>query len=134
RQGILPQSDPGQLPAARRAALVPPVAAGELLMVAATPGRGRLRRGVAVFHRWLGLALGAFVVFVGLTGSLIVFQPEIDRWLNPGLHFPGLHFVEQAAGQPPGNVALEAIAATAIAAHPWGAPSFVNLRLPRAPG
>ncbi|BBK34888.1 putative iron-regulated membrane protein [Stella humosa] len=93
-------------------------------MAATAPGRGRLRRAVALVHRWLGLALGVLVAFVGLTGSLIVFQPEIDRWLAPALH----------RVEPGAPVSLDQMLATATAAHPGGPPGFVNLRLPREPG
>ncbi|TBO32763.1 PepSY domain-containing protein [Aquabacterium lacunae] len=34
-------------------------------------------------HRWLGLALSAVVGVLALTGSLLVFYPEIDLWLHP---------------------------------------------------
>ena len=91
---------------------------------AAASGRGGVRRGIARVHRWLGRALGILVAFVGLTGSLAVFQPEIDRWLNPGLHY--------VAPAPP--LPLDRVLAAAVAAHPGGPPGFVNLRLPREPG
>ncbi len=37
-------------------------------------------------HLYLGLSVGAFLVIVGLTGSILVFFHEIDGWLNPELH------------------------------------------------
>lgn len=87
-------------------------------------GRGAARRWVARVHRWLGLSLGVLAAFVGLTGSIAVFQPEIDRLLNPGLHFVT-----------PGEVgSLDGIVAAAVAVHPGGPPGFVNLRLPREAG
>jgi len=36
-------------------------------------------------HLYLGLSVGAVLLLVGLTGSLLVFWLEIDRWLNPAL-------------------------------------------------
>ena len=36
-------------------------------------------------HRWLGLSLGLLLVLAGLSGSLLVFQHEIDGALNPQL-------------------------------------------------
>ncbi|MBL0156231.1 MAG: PepSY domain-containing protein [Bryobacterales bacterium] len=36
-------------------------------------------------HLWLGLFLGLYLVMMGLTGSLLVFGREIDRYLNPHL-------------------------------------------------
>jgi len=34
-------------------------------------------------HRYVGLAIAAFLVVIGLTGSIIVFNPELARWLDP---------------------------------------------------
>ncbi|MDD5036084.1 MAG: PepSY-associated TM helix domain-containing protein [Methylococcaceae bacterium] len=36
-------------------------------------------------HLWLGLIAGAWLVVIGLTGSILVFCQEIDELLNPGL-------------------------------------------------
>nr|WP_172834363.1 PepSY-associated TM helix domain-containing protein [Nitrospira japonica] len=36
-------------------------------------------------HLWLGLSVGALLVIVGLTGSVLVFMNEFDAWLNPAL-------------------------------------------------
>lgn len=36
-------------------------------------------------HRWAGLAMTAFLVIVGLTGSVLAFHAELDAWLNPEL-------------------------------------------------
>jgi uncharacterized iron-regulated membrane protein len=44
----------------------------------------RLRNLVFTLHRYLGLVVGIILVIVGLTGSLLVFEPEIDRSL---IHF-----------------------------------------------
>lgn len=48
----------------------------------------RVRPLLATVHLWLGLTLGALFVVIGVTGSLITFQPELDRLLNPGLLVP----------------------------------------------
>ncbi len=34
-------------------------------------------------HRWAGLAMAAFLIVVGLTGSLLAFYPELNRLFNP---------------------------------------------------
>ena len=34
-------------------------------------------------HRWIGLGVGLVFALLGLSGSLLVFYPEIDLWLNP---------------------------------------------------
>ena len=50
-----------------------------------------MRRAVwVVVHRWVGLTLAAFLVVIGLTGSMLAFMPELNRWLAPEL-FPGPH-------------------------------------------
>jgi uncharacterized iron-regulated membrane protein len=36
-------------------------------------------------HLWLGLILGFFLTVFGITGSILVFQAEIDELLNPRL-------------------------------------------------
>lgn len=52
---------------------------------AAAPGSGgrRAKRRWFSVHRWLGIGLGLWFALVGLTGSLLVFEEPIDRWLNP---------------------------------------------------
>lgn len=47
--------------------------------------RGRVRPALVRLHRACGLAIAGFLAFAGISGSLLVFQPEIDAWLNPGL-------------------------------------------------
>ncbi|WP_076071046.1 PepSY-associated TM helix domain-containing protein [Sphingomonas montana] len=36
-------------------------------------------------HRYVGLALAGWLVLLGLTGSALVYERELDAWLNPGL-------------------------------------------------
>jgi uncharacterized iron-regulated membrane protein len=43
--------------------------------------RGLIRK----IHLWLGLIAGAFMVVLGVTGSIIAFEPELDRLLHPHL-------------------------------------------------
>lgn len=45
--------------------------------------RAALRRGVAVVHLWFGLILGLYFVAVGLSGSLLVFEPELKAAAYP---------------------------------------------------
>ncbi len=50
-------------------------------------------------HLWLGLSLGALGIFIGLSGSVLVYDHEIDAWLNPqryAVSGPGV-------GLPPGE-------------------------------
>lgn len=44
-----------------------------------------LRRVLVRVHRYLGLAIAAFLILAGVTGSILVFQHELDRAINPGL-------------------------------------------------
>ncbi len=39
-------------------------------------------------HRWTRLLMAAFLIIVGLTGSLLAFWGELNHWLTPEL-FPG---------------------------------------------
>lgn len=34
-------------------------------------------------HLWLGLTLGVLGVFIGLSGSVLVYDHDVDAWLNP---------------------------------------------------
>ena len=36
-------------------------------------------------HRWSGIILGLLVVLIGVTGSLLVYEDELDTLLNPDL-------------------------------------------------
>lgn len=36
-----------------------------------------------LIHRWAGLAMAAFLILVGLTGSLLAFYPELERLVHP---------------------------------------------------
>ena len=49
---------------------------------------GRLRKALAWMHRWASLLAGALLVVLGLSGSLLVWQAELDAALNPGWFRP----------------------------------------------
>jgi len=38
------------------------------------------------YHGWLGLTAGLFFILYGLSGSLLVFRHDLDRYFNPELH------------------------------------------------
>lgn len=42
-----------------------------------------MRRVWLQIHLWLGLTLGVLGVFIGITGAILVYDHEIDGWLNP---------------------------------------------------
>lgn len=44
-----------------------------------------LRRFFVWLHRWIGLAIAAFLMIEGLTGSLIAFYSDLDHFINPQL-------------------------------------------------
>ena len=55
-------------------------------------------------HRWLALSLGAWFALLGLTGALLVFEPEIEAWHvrspgpGPALPLDALTAAARAAG------------------------------------
>lgn len=51
--------------------------------------RQRARKLVRKLHLWLGLSLGALFVLLSLTGSALVFYPEIDTLLHPEIQAEG---------------------------------------------
>jgi uncharacterized iron-regulated membrane protein len=46
-----------------------------------------LRKIVLKTHLYLGLAAAVFLVILGLTGSVMAFEGDIDRWLHPGIWY-----------------------------------------------
>jgi uncharacterized iron-regulated membrane protein len=67
-----------------------------------------IRKILLNLHLWAGLAAAAFLALLGMTGSLIVFEDEIDSWLNPRPHIqPG-----------PKRLPLNALTARLETAHP----------------
>ena len=62
----------------------------------------KLRRGVRKLHLWLGLGLGGLFVLLGLTGSVLVFYPELDALLHPEIRVEG-------EGQPDWDRALATV-------------------------
>ncbi len=49
-------------------------------------GRRGFRHGCVLAHRYAGLVLAGFLTIAGLTGTLLAFKVEIDKWLNPDLY------------------------------------------------
>jgi uncharacterized iron-regulated membrane protein len=45
------------------------------------PQRVWLRRAMFQIHLWVGLAIGLYVVMLSLTGSVLVYRTELNRWL-----------------------------------------------------
>ncbi|MEZ0184428.1 PepSY-associated TM helix domain-containing protein [Flavobacterium oncorhynchi] len=42
-----------------------------------------LKKNIGLLHLWLGLASGLIVFIVALTGSILVFEDELDEFINP---------------------------------------------------
>jgi uncharacterized iron-regulated membrane protein len=76
------------------------------------------RRAWLLLHRWAGLFMALFLVVAGLTGSVIAFQDEFDRLLNPRL------LVVEPRGEPLSPVALRELA---LKHAPRGEINFLNL-------
>src|SRR5688572_26642621 len=54
------------------------------------PQRVWLRRAAFQVHLWTGLGIGLYVVVLSLTGSLLVYRNELDRYLaTPHATFDG---------------------------------------------
>ena len=60
-------------------------------------------------HLVLGLGCGTLFALLGLSGSALVFYPELDRWLNPAL---------QVSAPAPNPVSVDAVLARLRALHP----------------
>lgn len=83
----------------------------------------RVRKLIFNIHLWAGLTLGVLLVLAGLTGSILVFDEEIDAVLNPGL-------LRVAPGEE--EVSFQNVAATVTAAYPEHPVSYI--RMPRNRG
>ncbi len=46
----------------------------------------KTRRIISKIHLWLSMIAGVFIVLIGLTGSLLVFEPELNSMLHPDLY------------------------------------------------
>lgn len=105
-----------------------------------TPRRNRfsLRRLWVRIHLWLGLTLGVLGALIGVSGSILVFDHDIDEWLHPARYeisgsAPGLAYSEYAT---------RAAQALEGRAHPTGirlpdleeGPIMVFARAPNAGG
>lgn len=68
-----------------------------------------MRLAFSLLHRWVGLAIAAFLFLSGLTGAVISWDHELDDLLNPQLHeatgsgraIPALELVRQVEARDP---------------------------------
>jgi len=77
-------------------------------------------------HRWIGLLLGAVIVLVGLSGSILSYRQDIDEFLNASM-------MKVAVPANPAYRPLNEILTAAKAVIPQGA-LVERLRMPRHPG
>lgn len=84
------------------------------------PRRGAfsLRTPWVLLHRWAGLFMALFLVVAGITGSVLVFEEEFDRLLNPRL------LVVEPRGEPLSPAALREIA---LRHAPWAEINMIAL-------
>jgi uncharacterized iron-regulated membrane protein len=75
-------------------------------------------------HRWLGLTLGLLLVLAGLSGSLLVFNHELDERLNPQL----VH------NRVPCAAPLDVAGAVASLQRQWPKARVSSVYLPSHPG
>ncbi len=83
-----------------------------------------LRRGVFFAHLWVGLVLGLYFVVMGLSGSLLLFENELDAATHRSLFT-----VSPPAGQ--AALPLDTLAAAITQRHPGVTINF--LMLPQSP-
>lgn len=83
-----------------------------------------LRKSLAWLHTWAGVVLGGVLFAVFWTGTLCVFDREIDRWMMPDTRLP----------QAPAVLSLDRIAKAVVLQVPAGASQWrVDLPTQRAP-
>ena len=75
------------------------------------PGRARrpVRRFMIVSHRWLSLVLGLVLLAITVSGSILLYRPEVQRVMHPGAY--------DASGKP-ATVSLVEARQTVLDAHP----------------
>ncbi|CAN7446256.1 PepSY-associated TM helix domain-containing protein [Duganella sp. LjRoot269] len=83
-----------------------------------------IRPTVQWLHRWLGLTLGLLLVLAGLSGSLLVFNHELDERLNPQLFH----------NRVPCAAPLDVAGAVASLQRQWPQAKVGSVYLPSHPG
>ena len=86
--------------------------------------KARTKKTLLVFHRWTGISAGLIIVLVGVTGSILVFEDELDVALNPDL------YSAEIKGD---RLPLDEIVSQTVQPHPGWQPAFVS-RMDDAPG
>lgn len=87
------------------------------------PGQG-FRQSMSWLHTWAGVLLGGLLLAIFWTGSLSVFDREIDRWMQPGTRLAA----------PPEQLSLDRLVLPHAQQLAAGAPMWsISLPTPRAP-
>jgi uncharacterized iron-regulated membrane protein len=71
-----------------------------------------LRKSLRQIHLWIGIALGAAIIPLCISGAVLVFGPEIDRLINPSRYA-----VTSGAADQPAEGYLAAAAAASSGAR-----------------
>ncbi|MFN8199456.1 MAG: PepSY-associated TM helix domain-containing protein [Nakamurella multipartita] len=111
-----PPTTPTPVPATAPVSAARPPATRPAPRPKARRRRRPVRRTLIVTHRWLSLILGLVLVLITTSGAILVYAPEIQRWLNSEAY--------TAAGGP-ATVTLGQAQATVAQAHPDFAPTAV---------
>src|SRR5437762_14253125 len=82
-----------------------------------------LRRSLLTLHQWIGLFAALFLIVIGVTGSALVFEVEIDRALNPATSYV------TPRGQ---RMPMETLVARALVAAPTDV--VTGIRIAEKPG
>jgi len=94
-----------------------------------TATRVRLRKILFVFHLWTGLGIGLYLVMLGLTGSILVFRPELEERMFPEF----VHVASPSAEAKP-LPASKMVAAVRRAFPGIPEEKLATLEMPRHPG
>lgn len=83
---------------------------------------GRFRTALVKLHLYIGLVFGLLFILLGLTGTVISWRDEIDKWLNPDL-------LEAASATriPVGAATVESVTAKLMADPQYGKPNLLML-------
>ena len=57
-----------------------------------------MRKLLLRLHLWLGVAAGLFLIVLGLTGSIMAFEGDIDHWLHPGRWYVSPRVTDMSEG------------------------------------
>lgn len=87
-------------------------------MLMSQRGASHMRAPWVLVHRWAGLFMALFLVVAGITGSVLVFEEEFDRLLNPHL------LVVEPRGEPLPPAALRELA---LRHAPWAEINMIGL-------